>query len=624
MSSNNTEKINKTKKIAILFMLIFFFLLILLLSVSKTISDYRRLPTLQSEKKELSVRGDIISADNFKIASSKKLYKASIDTRHLAEDKKELFLQLFSIYSGISYSKLKAKLENDKTPGYLVLSYNIDSRTAKNLKELAFKLRKLDVFISRKVRGGKVLRGLSIVESGEKRLFSYEDTLTPVIGYVRKFESEKGKTRVKGIKGLERSYNKVLNESKDGVLKGNRDVLSYISFDNNSIIRKRIDGATLKLNIPLKLQKNIELTLDLYKEKLGADEIIVSVVESKTGKVLTLASSNRFNPENIKQSDIPSLNVNAIEYQFEPGSILKPISIALVMDKGRIKKDELIFAHNTKGKPNKKGEYPKGRYKLGKYTIKDDHRFKKHYLTLDDIMIFSSNIGTLKYAQRLTGPEFYNGLKKFGITKETGIDLPYEREGVMPKVWQFAAGDDTGEDNVFKATVSYGQGMTSTFMQMIKAYTVFQNDGYMITPKIVDYLIHDGNKYKPYNSEPEKVVSKKTANEIKRLLIKTVEEGTGRAAQIDGLTVAGKTGTAQIARRGKYLRKYISSFFGFVEDENNAYTIGVTVMNPISTGKYWYYYYASQSAVPVFKEVTKNLIKLNYLTPKNDIISDKK
>ena len=624
MSSNNTEKINKTKKIAILFMLIFFFLLILLLSVSKTISDYRRLPTLQSEKKELSVRGDIISADNFKIASSKKLYKASIDTRHLAKDKKELFLQLFSIYSGIPYTKLKLKLENDKTPGYLVLSYNIDSRTAKNLKELAFKLRKLDVFISRKVRGGKVLRGLSIVESGEKRLFSYEDTLTPVIGYVRKYESEKGKTRVKGIKGLERNYNKVLNESKDGILKGNRDVLSYISFDNNSVIRKRIDGATLKLNIPLKLQKNIELTLDLHKEKLSADEIIVSVVESKTGKVLTLASSNRFNPENIKQSDIPSLNVNAIEYQFEPGSILKPISIALVMDKGRIKKDELIFAHNTKGKPNKKGEYPKARYKLGKYTIKDDHRFKKHYLTLDDIMIFSSNIGTLKYAQRLTGPEFYNGLKKFGITKETGIDLPYEREGVMPKVWQFAAGDDKGEDNVFKATVSYGQGMTSTFMQMIKAYTVFQNDGYMITPRIVDYLSHDGNKYKPYNKEPEKVISKKTANEIKRLLIKTVEKGTGRSAQIDGLTVAGKTGTAQIARRGKYLKKYISSFFGFVEDENNAYTIGVTVINPNSRGRYWYYYYASQSAVPVFKEVTKNLIKLNYLTPKNDIISDKK
>ena len=238
MSSNKIEKINKTKKIAILFMIIFLFLLILIISVFRTITEYRHMPTLQSQKKELSVRGDIISSDNFKIASSKKLYKASIDTRHLAEDKKELFLELFSIYSKIPYQKLKEKLNKVKNkPGNLILSYNIDSRTAKNLKELAFKLRKLNVFISRKVKGGKILRGLSINESGEKRLFSYDDTLTPVVGYISKFESKHGTTKVKGIKGLEKSYNKELNESKDGVLKGNRDVLSYIAFDKNSVIR---------------------------------------------------------------------------------------------------------------------------------------------------------------------------------------------------------------------------------------------------------------------------------------------------------------------------------------------------------------------------------------------------
>lgn len=622
MSSNNTTKINKTKKIVILFLIIFLFLSILVISIFKTISDYRRLPTLQSTKKELSVRGDIVSADNFKISSSKKLYKAAIDTRHLSKDKIELFLNLFSIYSDIPYAKLKNKLIKNKKPGNLVLSYNIDSRTAKNLKELAFKLRKLKVFIPRKVKGGKILRGLSISESGEKRLFSYEDTLTPVVGYISKFETDDGKTKVKGIKGLEKSYNKVLNESKDGVLKGNRDVLSYISFDKDSIIRKRVDGATLNLNIPLKLQKNNELTLDMYKEKLGADEVIVSIMDSKTGKILTLASSNRFNPEKIKQSDIPSLNVNAIEYQFEPGSVLKPISIALVMDKNRIKKNELLFAYNTKGRPNKKGEYPKGKYKLGRYTIKDDHQFKKHYLTLDDIVIFSSNIGTLQLAQRLSGPEFYEGLKRFGFTRKTGIDLPYEKKGVMPKVWQFAAGDKDGKDNVFKATVSYGQGMTSTFMQVLKAYSVFNNNGYITTPKIVSNLIHDGNNYKPYDDKAKKIISSKTANEIKRLLIKTVDQGTGKAAKIDGLQVGGKTGTAQIARKGKYLKKYISSFFGFVNDDNNSYTIGVTVINPISTGKYWYYHYASWSAVPVFKEITKNLIKLNYLTPKKDIIQE--
>lgn len=624
MSSKKIEKVDKTKKIVILFSFIFLCLSILFFSVFRTITEKRHLPSLKGEKTELSVRGDIISSDNFKIASSKKVYKAMIDTRHLDPSKEELFLNLFSIYSNIDYKKLRDKLnEGKKQPGNLVLTYDIDSRSAKNLKELAFKLIQLDVFTSRQINGSKILRGLTISESGEKRTFSYNDTLTPVVGYISKFESESGKTKVNGIKGLEKNYNKVLNQSKDGILQGDRDVLSYVSFDKNSLIRKRVDGATLNLNIPLKLQKNNEMTLDAHKKKLSADEIIIAVMDNKTGKIITMASSNRFNPERISKEDIPSLNVNAIEYQFEPGSVIKPISIALAMDKDLVKKNETFYAHNE-GSKNAKGLYPKGGYKLGRFTIKDDHQFPKQTITLDDVVIFSSNIGTLKIAQRLTGPEFYEGMKKFGFTRKTGIDLPYEKKGVMPKIWQFSAGDKEKKDNVFKATVSFGQGMTSTFIQVIKAYSAFNNDGFMVTPRIVSHLTHDNNKYKPYDDKPEQVVSKKTADEIKRLLIKTVNEGTGRAAKIDGLEIGGKTGTAQIARGGKYLKKYISSFFGFVNDNHgNSYTIGVTVFNPISTGPNWYYYYASSSAVPVFKEVIQNLVKLSYLLPDEEIDFDK-
>ena len=623
MPSKNIEKIDKTKKIVILFSLIFLCLTILMISVFRTITENRHLPSLKGEKSELAVRGDIVSSDNFKIASSKKLYKASIDTRYLDPAKRELFLNLFSIYSNTDYKELENRLiEGEKNPGNLILSYGINSRSAKNLKELAFKLIQLDVFKSRQVNGNKILRGLTISESGEKRTFSYEDTLTPVVGYISKFESEAGKTKVNGIKGLERNYNKVLNQTKDGVLQGDRDVLSYISFDKNSVIRKRIDGATLNLNIPLKLQKNIEMTLDSYKQKLTADEIIVAVMESRTGKVITMASSNRFNPEQIKKEDIPSLNVNAIEYQFEPGSVIKPLSISLAIDKNLVKKNENFPAYNSGGGRNSAGEYPKGAYKIGRFTIKDDHQFTKNYLSLDDIVMFSSNIGTLQIAQRLTGPEFFEGMKRFGFTRKTGIDLPYEKKGVMPKIWQFSAGDKDKRDNVFKATVSFGQGMTSTFIQLLKAYTVFNNDGNMITPHIVSHLTYDNTKYKPYDDKPEKIVSKQTADLMKKLLVRTVEEGTGRAARIEGLEIGGKTGTAQIARGGKYLKKYISSFIGFVNDEKgNSYTIGVTVMNPNSTGKYWYYYYASWSAVPVFKEIVQNLVKLNYLTPKEGIIS---
>lgn len=623
MTSKKIENINKTKKIAILFLLIMLFLIILVLSIANTMTGKRKLPSLQSTKKELAVRGDIVSLDNFKIASSRKIYKAAIDTRFLDLGKKELFLKLFSIYSNIPYNKLKRKVDKSlRKPGNLVLSYNIDSRTAKNLKELGFKLRRLKVFKAKKVSGNKILRALTIIESGEKRIYSYNNTLTPVVGYIRKFESKIGKTKVRGIKGLEKEYNNLLNNTKDGVLKGNRDVLSYISFDKNSIIKKREDGAKLVLNIPLKLQKNNEMIVDMYKKKLSADEIMISIMDSKTGKILSLASSNRFNPEKIKQNDIPSLNVNAIEYQFEPGSVIKPIAMALILDKNRAKKNELFYAYN-KSTPNSKGVYKRGRYKIDRFYVKDDHRFKKNYLTLDDIIIYSSNIGILQLAQRLTGAELYEGYKRFGYTRKTGIDLPYEKVGVMPKVYRLSAGELKNKDNIFKATLSYGQGMTSTFMQVLKSYTVFNNDGYSVTPRIVSYFQLDSGKYKPDAPEKEKVVSAKVAKEIKRMLIKTVTKGTGRSAAIEGLTVGGKTGTAQVAGKGRYLKKYITSFFGFVNDKDRSYTIGVTVINPISTGKYWYYHYAAHSAVPVFKELTKNLVNLNYLTPKNGIISAK-
>lgn len=593
----------RVKKIFLLLILIFIGLSALVYRFYYINGDKKNISFLNTSKSELALRGEIISYDNFKIASSKKVFKASIDTRYLNEGKVELFIKMFSIYSNIDEDYLRKKIYKSlEKPGSLVLSYNIDSRTASNLKSLSFTLRNLDVFKFVSINGRKNLVALDINESGEKRVYSYKDTLTPVIGYIRKRENENRKTRVYGIKGIEKYYNSELNSIKNGLLSGKRDVKSYVSLDKNSKLIKRIDGHNIKLNIPLKLQKNIEKILDTYKLKLNADEIIVSVMESKTGKILTLASSNRFNPENILQNQIPNLNVKAIEYPFEPGSVIKPISISLAMNKNLVKKDEIFYAYN-KGKANKKGEYPKGKYKLDGYTINDDHRFKKNYLTLTDIVINSSNIGTLLIAQRLKGYEMLDGMKQFGFLNKTGIELPYERKGKLPSMAQLSAYESKGKDNIYKATVSYGQGMTSTFMQVLKAYTVFTNEGYIVSPRLTNQ----------YELNKQKVISKETADSMKKLLIKTVEDGTGRSTFIEGLTIGGKTGTAQIARNGSYQKKYISSFFGFVNDESTSYTIGVTVFNPNSKGKKYYQYYASKSAVPVFRETVNTLVKLDYL-----------
>ena len=595
------------KKILILILLIFIAFLILIFSVSNTVKNNRDLPSLLTTKKDLAVRGNIYSSDGFTVATSRKIYSASIDTRSLDKKKLDLFVTLFSIYSGVDKSKLYKKIRNGK--GHTILSRTIDQKTAKELQHLALKLRRLDVFKSIRINGRNLLHGLSIYETGEERLYPYKDSLTPVIGFIRERNSEAGKQRVNGINGIERIFNNNLNNMQDGVLQGDRDILSYIIFNKDSKIIKRLDGENITLTIPLKLQKNIELMLDRYKTKLEAQEIIISVMESETGKVLALASSNRYDPANIQKDEIGDLTINAIEYNFEPGSVIKPIAISLALEHNKVDKNELFFAYN-KGRKNKKGKFPKGKYKIGRYTIGDDHQFKKNYLSLRDVIIFSSNIGTLKIANRLSAEEFFNGYKDFGLSIKTGIDLPYEKTGVIHSLKQYRAGESKKKDNIYKATDSYGQGITTTFMQVLKAYSIFNNNGKVVTP----YLV----KKNPNIKEPQ-ILSPEVANYMKKMLIDTVENGTGTKAKIEGLSIGGKTGTANVVEKGRYQRKYMSSFFGFANDKNKKYTIGVTVNDPVNRGKNWYYYYASHSAVPVFKEIIKILVKLNYLKPQESV-----
>ena len=613
MSSKSKEltkdqKKNRFKKNRTVIFIIGFMFLILFISISNTIRSNRDLPSLSTVKKDLAVRGNIFSGDNFKIATSRKIFEASINTKSLDPDKKDLFITLFSIYTNIPEDEIREKLSGKKR--YVVISKNIDQRSAKELRSLAYKLRRLKVFKRVKINGRQRLYGLDVHERGEERLYPYKDTLTPVIGFMKKKNSKNGKQRVNGIKGLEKEFNKELNNMQDGILKGDRDVVSYILFNKDSKIIQRRDGQDLRLTIPLRLQRNIELMLDRHKEKLTADEIIVSVMDSTTGKILSLASSNRYNPTRLTQQDIPNLNVNAIEYQYEPGSIVKPISISIALKHNKIKDGELFYAYN-KGRANSKGEYPRGRYKVGRWTIRDDHQFTKHYISLDDVVMFSSNIGTATIANRLSGQEFFEGLQSFGLSKKTGIDLPYEKKGLLHKLYQYRAGENAKEKkpNVFKTTDSYGQGITATFMQMLKAYSVFNNNGIIVTPYLTTTKTeHESHRVLPIN----------IANEMKQLLKQTVKSGTGAEAFIEGLEIGGKTGTANIVEHGKYQKKYMSSFFGFVNDKNHKYTVGVTVNNPNHTGKHWYYYYASHSAVPVFKEITKILIKLNYLEKESD------
>ena len=578
---------NKSKKILLLYALIgfgfFIFLAVMLLNVLKS----RSLPSLYASDSSKAQRGSIVSADGFHIATTKKLYKAVVNTHYIDPDKKDLFVELFSIYSGIDAKEIRKKLNKKK--GVVVLSYLIPEIQAQYLKKLAWDLRDYKVFVERKnpKTGMRMLHGLSILESGESREYPYGNLLTPIIGYSHKLEDE-GYTRIRGVKGLEKRFDVELSARQDGSSLGPRDVNSYILLNKNSFTKPEINGLDVKLTIPVALQIKIEKMLDKMKIDLDATQIMVAVMNPKDGKVLTLASSSRFMPKNIQKSDYGALNSAMTEYSFEPGSVVKVITFAILLDKGRINPYEMVNGYN-------------GRYSLGKKVITDEHRFDR--LTAEETIIHSSNIGISQLAQKMSGFEFNQGLQDFGFSKRSTPDLIYERVGSVPTPKQL-------DNEVYMATCSYGYGMRANLMQLIRAYSVFNNNGKMTTPKLINHFMDEYKRVIPIpDEESVQVIQAQTAQRVKDILIKTVTIGTGQKTITPGLEVGGKTGTAHIVEGGRYVNKYNTAFLGFANDENNKYTIGAIVIKPKKSQ------FASQTAVPVFKATIDILVEDGYLKP---------
>jgi len=583
------ENRNRKSKIVLLFLIFSFSLLILIARfLYIDITKSTNFPNLRTSEIDTALRGSIISLDHFTLSSSKKLYKAEINTYNIDPNKKELFVKLFSIYSGMNPKRIMSKLNSHK--GRVVLSYRIDSKRAFYLKELAKKLYNLKVFREYEDKRTKIIyrSGLDILESGEYRDYKYKDIFTPYIGYLQKRNDNKGFTRGFGVKGVEKYYDENLKPLQNGFIYGQRDVVNNIIFNRKSKVIQRIDGGTLYLNVNLKLQKSIEHILDKLKNDLGAKEIVAAVMESNSGKILSLATTKRYNPNRIKKSDYSKLNITASEYAYEPGSVMKPITLSILLKNSKVNPYEIIDVHG-------------GRYKIKNKIIKDDHRFEK--LSAEDIIVHSSNVGISILAQRLDAIDFFQGLKDFGFSKQSGVDLFYDKKGSIPSVLKM-------QNEIYKATVAYGYGLRVTFMQLLKAYNVFNNNGIMLKPLIASYILFNNKSYPIVNDEQKRVLSQKTASQIKDILIKTVNEGTGKRAKTEGLQIGGKTGTAHIASFGVYKESYNSSFFGFANDKERKYTIGVFVKEPKIEN---YTYFASKSAVVVFKSIVDEMLEQKLL-----------
>ncbi len=580
---------NRQIKIAIIFSILLIFFAILIGALFKIIAEPDNEKRLYASERDQAIRGDILSKNRFTIASSRKLYTAQVDTRCIDPDKFDLFVKLFAIFSNLDPYFIKEKLQSNF--GFVNISTQLDSKSARYLSQLRSNLLRYHVFRKYVDEHGRTLdHGLSIYETGEYRDYPLKETFSPYIGFIKK-ELKNNYQTIWGKYGLEKYYNEQLEGIQNTLIEGRRDVRGNIILDQNSEVKTRVDGYDVITSIDLKLQKAVEEILDRYRENLGAKEIIAAVMESKSGNLITLASSRRYDPGHIGAGDVPKTNISAIRYMFEPGSVMKTITFSLLLQERLIQPHDIINVEN-------------GRYKLGNRIITDEHRYD--YLSAENIIVHSSNIGMAKLSGRLDTITFFKGLRDFGFSRPSGIDLSDELSGSIPNIHQL-------ENSIFKATASYGYGMRVNFFQLLKAYNAFNDQGIILRPTIGEYYDpHTRPLRKIYRKRARRVLDTQVAQTMHKILIKTVLEGTGKAAITPGVEVGGKTGTAQIAVRGVYANIYNSSFFGFANDAKHRYTIGVTVIEPDPAKKR---YFASQSAVPVFKAIVDSMIESRFLTP---------
>ena len=572
-----TEQDKNSLKVGILFSAIFFLILIFLLRVT-FISIYKpdHFISRVISHTDLALRGKIITKDNYIVAENKKIYSVAVIKKYINQNKKDLLINLLSIYTNTPKQVLLHRL-NDTNTSRVVLLKHIPYNIKKNLSYLSTVLTIKKVFIPSK---SKIIYGLDIYEEPSKRYYPFHDRFEPALGYV-KYNDKHQKIGI----GIEKYYDEILKPRQNGYSKGYRDVQNHIIYDNNAIIKKRVDGDNLHLNINLVLQGKIENILDTLKPQMKAKELLAVVMDSKTGHIISIATSNRFHPMHIRPNEVSNLKISHIQYSYEPGSVMKPITLAMLLEHKKVNILEVLNAHN--------GVFHFKRH----FTIYDDESFK--WLNVIQAVIHSSNIVFAQLGLRLTPEEFRNGLLNFGFYKRSGIDLPYEYKGVLFSLRGF-------QSEIHRASNAFGYAMQVNLIQLLKAYNTFNNDGIMITPKIGEFY---GNT--PIIPQKKQVISPATAQTVLNILRQVVLQGTAKATNIPGLFIAGKTGTAKINKNGQYIKGlYNSTFVGFVNDNKHKYTIAVLTIKPDP-----HRFFASQTSVVIFRKIVETMIEMNILKP---------
>jgi len=388
----------------------------------------------------------------------------------------------------------------------------------------------------------------------------------------------------KGLEGLEFQYDRVLHGEKTYILR-DVDALNRPLAPVQGILDSERDGNHLVLTIHKQIQHVVETHLKRAVKDHSARAAMAVVLDPKTGEILAMANVPGFNPNVFSQFPRSAMRNRCVTDAYEPGSTFKTFLLAAALEEGLFKPDQILFCEN-------------GTFRVYDRII---HDVKRHgWLTLQGILQRSSNIGAAKVGLQLGPKRFYRYLKGFGFGRPTEVDLPGEASGVVrpPERWS----------PVDLATISFGQGISATALQLAVAYGSIANRGVRMRPFLVKEILdpHGQTIRRVAPKEVGRVISPQTAQTLTRMLTSVVsEKGTGARAALEGFRVAGKTGTAQKPdlRAGGYRKdRYTASFAGFVPAEDPRICLVVLVDEPKEE------IYGGQVAAPLFREIARDVL----------------
>jgi cell division protein FtsI (penicillin-binding protein 3) len=395
-----------------------------------------------------------------------------------------------------------------------------------------------------------------------------------------------------GAAGIESEYNNLLS-GKDGSQTYSTDNMGNINPASSTVTDPARNGGTVRLTIDQSLQYTAQQYLDTAVRESGAKDAEMVVLDAHTAQVLAMASSGTFDAANTNTIN-PNLPINPpVMSAFEPGSVQKSITFAAALQQKLIKPTTVISVPPT--------------INMGGVTISDAWYHPTERFTATGVLAESSNVGTLKIAQKL-GPTMWDRYEqKFGVGQKTGIELPGESSGYLPPMSQWSGSSF--------ANLPFGQGESMTVLQLASIYQTFANNGVRVPPRIIQSLTSSNGSVST-TSQPAgiRVISPKTAKTVRTMLESvTLPGGTGIKAALPGYRVAGKTGTAQQPdpNHGGAYSTWMNwdTFAGMIPADNPQFVVAIMVDNPAHGVE------GGDVAAPLFKQIATYEVAHAHIPP---------